>query len=453
MLASETRPQSPSWPSSTHEYRTTAHTNSDKHDRPRRVLHSPAHATLDPIILKLITLLCREHIQSWYSSISRDPDRLFINKVTTLLVHVVQTLEVRLAEADLIALLVNDIPALLERHVVDFDQALAKSQTGVAHNLDLAETFHSLQPHMAVKLVKDGTTKSSIPVIDKTYLRTLVDHLLKLLLPPEDYQSDTERTIVREIVVNIIFGNLFNRVAQPYFLHSIIVKLLESRDANVNPPRDEAGTDIDISSTPALEYLARGLHSLQRAVWAVLGLCFTSLNPLLSTSESGAEPCRAVSLDAALALALALLPTSLLLAQAANYVAISLFFCSSFVSALVYKVVESRVLNADVLSTVLENATQAMFPGGHAAPTAADPDEQEQAELERKCHLLVAACVPNLAVMVLPTPLPLEEAKLELARHVLRALSSHACNAHLMVQIVDLVVARLLPELIEVRPT
>ncbi|KPV73756.1 uncharacterized protein RHOBADRAFT_16967, partial [Rhodotorula graminis WP1] len=191
--------------------------------RPPRILHSPAHSTLDPVILDLIALALRAFVTPWYNGgISRDPDKAFLQAVTAVLVQVIQALEVRLATVDWAELVVRDVPELVAAHYRDWDLATERAGSGSAHNLSPEELFHNLEPHIAISLSTaphGSSSRASVPHVDKVYLRTLVDHLLKALLPPDDYRAETERAIVREILVGVVFGAVFNRVAQPWFLH------------------------------------------------------------------------------------------------------------------------------------------------------------------------------------------------------------------------------------------
>ncbi|KAK4052368.1 hypothetical protein OIV83_002170 [Microbotryomycetes sp. JL201] len=367
-----------------------------------------------------------------------------MDKVIMLLVHVIQTVEVRLAQVDLVSLLVNDIPLLLERHIADFDQAVAKSETGVAQNLNLAETFHSMQPHMAIKFLKDEPTGARVPVIDKTYLRTLVEQLLRLLLPPDDYQSDTERLIVREIIVNTILGNVFNRVAQPWFVNGVIIKLLGTGGTT------SAYSAEDIAKQPssALARLTRLFIRLSGAAYLTLQAVIALCDSAVTVASPTTEPTPIVTLDPAITFVLELLPASALLTQIALLGAIPLSLCSSVISATIYRIVGSRIFNVSTVSSVLESATQTLFPEGHAPPKQGDPSAAEQVELERECEMAVAESMPDLLLKVLGLQGPDEDGKLALARHLLRSVSSHPCNIHLVLQLVDLVVARLFPELV-----
>lgn len=59
--------------------------------------------------------------------------------------------------------------------------------------------------------------------IDDVYIRQAVDHILKACLPPEDYESEPERYIVREIILSVLLRNVIPRITQPWFIHKLIL--------------------------------------------------------------------------------------------------------------------------------------------------------------------------------------------------------------------------------------
>ncbi|KDE09459.1 hypothetical protein MVLG_00361 [Microbotryum lychnidis-dioicae p1A1 Lamole] len=427
--------------------------------RPPRILHAAAHTELDPLILDLIALICREHVLSWYSSISRDPERAFVQQVTSILVHVIQALEVRLAHVDCVQLLAVDLPALLETHVRDWDQATEKAHTGHAHNFDRDNVFHLLQPHIAVTLqTTSGTGKGTTQVrVDPTYLRALVDHLLRLLLPPEDYRAETERAITREIIVNVILGNVFNRVAQPWFVYSAITKIIVAQKSSHVATR---APDKPPITTPSLPDRILTTISSIPPVFRALS---TSLSTLYHTTVSSPVPPhyrhQPPLASPWISFLLVLLPSSPLLAQVTHYLSLLLSLFSSFIASLTFYLINNKLCTGDLVKTVLESTTQALFPNGHSPPKEPDPNEAQQEEIKKGCEEAIAGVLPKVAVRML-VPLSgvgadksssaedeLARAR-ALARHLMRSLDSHVANVHLFVLVLDLIVGRVFPELV-----
>lgn len=366
---------------------------------PPRILHSSSHATLDPLILDLIALSLRAFVSPWYNGgISRDPDKDFLQAVTAVLVQVIQALEVRLAAVDWTELLLCDVPSVLEDHYRDWDLAEDKSRGPSAHNLSTEEMFHRLEPHVAISL---GAGTPALPHVDRVYLRTLVDHVLKLLLPPEDYRAETERAIVREVLVGVVFGTVFGKVAQPWFLHGVIARLLEGREAAARAARKEPSTPRDsnapVSPTTALDQIV----SIVARIPTILATTLTSISTFVAQASSTVLPAHYYLSSQPLysqlsSLVLAILPPSSTLAQAVHFIGLPLAPMSHALDAYLYRTVTTSFTTDETVKTVLEGITRGMFPNnGWPAPKEDDPDLEGQQELERRCQEAISRLLPR----------------------------------------------------------
>ncbi|EPT04148.1 hypothetical protein FOMPIDRAFT_1098900, partial [Fomitopsis schrenkii] len=180
------------------------------------LLASPAAApVLNAELYEFIALALRAYINPWWTKLTRY-DKEFLPDITRILTCVLRTLETRLLATDLSPLIFRDLPTLLVQHCSDFRNAKAKLHTSYAAGgaATLPQLFHHLQPHMAIG--SDGR-------IDDVYVRQAVDHILKACLPPEDYDSEAERYIVREIILSVLLKSVIPRVTQPWFIHKIIL--------------------------------------------------------------------------------------------------------------------------------------------------------------------------------------------------------------------------------------
>ncbi|GAA5975400.1 hypothetical protein JCM5350_006469 [Sporobolomyces pararoseus] len=426
---------------------------------PPRILHSSSHATLDPLILDLIALSLRAFVTPWYNGgISRDPDKDFLQAVTAVLIHVIQALEVRLATVDWTELLLRDLPTVLENHYRDWDSANEKAGGSSAHNLSTEEMFHHLQPHIAISLSGSPPT----PQVDPVYLRTLVDHLLKLLLPPEDYRAETERAIVREVLVGVVFGSVFGKVAQPWFLHGVIARVLEGREAEKTAVKKGSSSSSPTESISTLppSILDQVLSTIGQ-VPSVVSSALTAVTKLLVAANSTVLPSHHSTSEEPFyqnlfSLALAVLPSSSTLSQLVHFTSIPLSCLSGTLDALLHQTVTKSLTTEQTMKTVLEGIIRGMFPNdGWPAPKEPDPDERGREELKRRCEEAVARLLPNKPSSFFypsdeSTALSTthETPSFLLAQHLLRPLSSHVANVHLFVLVVDLFVGRLFPELV-----
>jgi len=179
---------------------------------------------LNEEIYDLIALALRGYVNTWYHKISPN-DKEFLPEISVVIVAAIQGIHQRIESADLNCLFLNDIPALVIQHYHDYRLAREKLHTSYASGgpqesnaqSSLAHMFHNIQSHLAVE--PDGQ-------VDDTYLRQAVDHVLRSCLPPQDWASEMERSIIREIIVTLILGSVISRVSQPWFLHSLALSVL-----------------------------------------------------------------------------------------------------------------------------------------------------------------------------------------------------------------------------------
>jgi uncharacterized protein YdiU (UPF0061 family) len=116
-------------------------------------------------------------------------------------------------KADLVELILVSLPTLLTQHYMDYRQAVAKLHLnhGGGSAMELESLFYGLQPHFAVRH-------------EKEYIRQLSDHLLKCLLPKEEYESDCVRYLVRDILA-MVLNIITSRLSDPWTINTIICKV------------------------------------------------------------------------------------------------------------------------------------------------------------------------------------------------------------------------------------
>lgn len=167
----------------------------------------------------------RGFVNPWWGKITAR-DKEFLQEATRIVTHVIRNLETRLMVADVPGMVIHDLPLLITRHFVDYRAAEEKlsssyatgiSTSSLSGNVSLRILFHNSQPHMAVDANGD---------VDGTYIRQVVEHVMKSCLPPQDWDAETERAIIREIIMKIILGSALPRLTQPWFIHKTLLDLL-----------------------------------------------------------------------------------------------------------------------------------------------------------------------------------------------------------------------------------
>ncbi|KAF9015380.1 PXA domain-containing protein [Cyathus striatus] len=193
------------------------------------LLASSLAPDLDPELYDFIALALRAYVNPWWTKITRY-DKDFLPHITRVLAIVIRTLESRLSAVDLSPLVFHYIPLILSQHYADYRSAQSKLSTSyaVGGSASLPALFHGLQPHIA--LSSDGT-------IDPEYYRQILDHILQVCLPPEDYESDAEHFIIREVLLKVLLNDVVPKITQPWFIHKTILILLgEPSDPHIYAP-------------------------------------------------------------------------------------------------------------------------------------------------------------------------------------------------------------------------
>ena len=187
-------------------------------DLPPLLVSPSVTPELNDELYNLVAIALRAYVHPWWTKITRY-DKEFLPAITRVLTNVIRVFEARLSKTDLSPLVFRDIPILLSNHYTDYRNAQAKLQTSYATGgaATLPQLFHQMQPHMAVSA--DGK-------VDEAYVRQALDDVLKTCLPSADYEPETERYIVREILVKVIQGGVIPKVTQPWFIHQTILNLL-----------------------------------------------------------------------------------------------------------------------------------------------------------------------------------------------------------------------------------
>lgn len=183
---------------------------------------------LNTELYDFVALALRAYITPWWSKITRY-DKEFIPHVSSVLTSVIRALETRVLATDLTPLIFRDVPTLVTQHYVDFRASAAKLGTSYASGgaAPLPQLFHQLQPHMAIDA--DGR-------VDPVYVRQALDHVLKACLPVDEYEPDSERAIIREVIVKVVLTDVLPRLVQPWFIHKILFDILGPSHTKLHPP-------------------------------------------------------------------------------------------------------------------------------------------------------------------------------------------------------------------------
>ncbi|KAF8139931.1 PXA domain-containing protein [Boletus edulis] len=458
----------------------------------RRLLfpHLPPGSDLPPLFLSeacprelhdeaydLTALTLRAFVNIWWTKLTRY-DKEFLPQITSILIHVIRSLEHRLLDADLALLVFSDIPALITQHYRDYRQAVSKASTSYATGgaLSLPQVFHQLQPHMAISA--DGS-------LDEEYFRQAIDHILRGCLPAEDYAPEAERFIVREIILKVVAKDVIPRITQPWFLQKMVLDMLgPSPDVLPESSASSASghgysrlskSNIIVLLLSAIQKLSGTcimlIHAYKQIIYIIPVVNQTSclqtrastriLNggdePVSGTSSPSPAP-STISTHAEskhdvvppdltrgpLGMISEVLRVQDRLAATALVQLVSLFCCSfqTFMNKLLCYLLYSYVLSASTILSVVRLSKRTLFPNGYPGPPPVDPTAEEQLVIRDELVKRIAERVPALARLVL-----LGDPAVSAVEGAVVPLSDEACNRHLAVFLLDALLLSVFPEM------
>ncbi|OJK02813.1 hypothetical protein ASPACDRAFT_40126 [Aspergillus aculeatus ATCC 16872] len=184
---------------------------------------------LDLQLYALIAIVVKEFVLSWYSKITAD--QVFINELIQVIAHCTRALEQRVRETDIAQLVLDEVPALVETHISSY--RLAKQQSDLCElSPSLREIYHSLNPHPGLSPVpspSDAQSMTGQQEAESIYRQLLVQGALAILLPTEDLENVCLRTLLCDIMADLILGNgVAGKMSDGCFILESITKLVDN---------------------------------------------------------------------------------------------------------------------------------------------------------------------------------------------------------------------------------
>ena len=243
---------------------------------------------LTPELYDFIAISLRAYISPWWSKISRY-DKDLLPHITRILISVIRVLHSRTQALDIQSLVFRDVPPIITQHYRDYRNAASKTSTAYATGgaVPLSSLFFHLQPHIAI--LPDGS-------LDPEYYHQIVDHILKVCLPSEDYDPEPERLIVREIIVKLLLNDVIPKITQPWFIHKTILDLIgppENPPYFVALPHSQSQSSLSSSSFSFHTLIVLVLSALQSFSGVCLALIHSykqALNTIKRVHQSPPQP-------------------------------------------------------------------------------------------------------------------------------------------------------------------
>ncbi|KAK9450870.1 PXA domain-containing protein [Limtongia smithiae] len=431
--------------------------------------------SIDIELYAFIALILRQFIQSWYARVSDEdgvPDKTFVFEVVHVIAHVTRSLEERLRKVDLAMLLLDDIPFVLDAHLRDYRIAKQKVDTAYAAGLSFETMFHSMQPHPAL----NGPDEDA----EKKFLSILSKGIMSILLPSEDLDSATERTLLRSLLADVVLWKVIDKLSEPFMVHGIISKAIEKslnlpepstssepndilvdekQNSSVQQQESFASTAFDSARWFVITFMSF-LSYLQSGVVFLVSLIRTTYDthiaqPTTSQNDKPPDRHRQPSL-----LTIALFPT---IARLLNLSARQPWLMStiellalplvslpsgSIIDRLLSNVFDKYIMTAKFACSVLAISRQTLFPNnGTMAPSRDYPSPEEKREILRRVHRNILRVVPASMRKQF-----LGDDAMQGVEELLSPFENKFANKHLLYFLFDIVIVKVLPELSQMTP-
>ncbi|EXJ63751.1 hypothetical protein A1O7_00086 [Cladophialophora yegresii CBS 114405] len=177
---------------------------------------------VDVQLYAIVAIVIKDFVNSWYSKIT--PDRAFVDEVIQIIAHCSRALEQRIRQIDITELVLDELPVLVERHIHAYRTATT-AQAALQYGESPRRIYHALNPHPALD---PSLPPEQQQVYESAYRQLLIQGALAVLLPTEDLANACLRTLVSDIISDLILGQaLAQKLCQPWFLHGTVSKAVE----------------------------------------------------------------------------------------------------------------------------------------------------------------------------------------------------------------------------------
>jgi hypothetical protein len=254
-----------------------AHGSSDPRGTPKSIeqLLPPLTSSneVDLQLYAIIAVIIKEFVYAWYAKIT--PDHHFVDEVVQIIAHCTRALEERLRRVDLETLVLDELAGLVEAHVIGDDLlqflstmadvltmrpiAFKTADESLHHPPTFGsaprEVYHVLNPHPALSPVPNPSKPET--VIEQNdnesiYRQLLVQGALAVLLPTEDLENVCLRTLVGDVIADLILGNgVSGKACEGWLIWEGITKLVEAIKAQIDPKA--SGEEIEVDTRSRLE--------------------------------------------------------------------------------------------------------------------------------------------------------------------------------------------------------
>ncbi|XP_023347857.1 sorting nexin-13 [Eurytemora carolleeae] len=180
-------------------------------------------SAIDASLQEMIDNIIKNYVLNWYSSVSSNQQ--FPSEVRNCLSRAFSLLSERIGEVDWVAYLTRGLVDDIASHLRLFKLARGRFKSplneGEARPSDLESLFFDAEIEMEGNICRDSVCLEAESELK--YLQDLSDLLLYLLLPQEEFESGSVRTLTREILSCSVLQPLIHLLSDPDVINQNIV--------------------------------------------------------------------------------------------------------------------------------------------------------------------------------------------------------------------------------------
>ncbi|CAF1006302.1 unnamed protein product [Adineta ricciae] len=194
--------------------------------KPSKTLNDRASLTgvsdIDEPLYELIDLFVRDYVEIWYKT-QLSSDELFVEDVKNGIYTAIRHLSERLREIDWLEFCTGTIVDSFATHVRLYRKA--KERMRLEQSTDIRSCFFDLEAEYERGICRDDVCMDKDK--EKEFLRDIVEVLLYILLPANEFRCVPARILIREIAVNLGLIPFIDMYADPDAVNQLIIKMCQ----------------------------------------------------------------------------------------------------------------------------------------------------------------------------------------------------------------------------------
>ncbi|CAJ0587285.1 unnamed protein product, partial [Mesorhabditis spiculigera] len=202
-------------------------------------------AGMDQILEQMLNYIVRDYVDYWYKDMTND--ELLHESLKRTSRRTIAAFAHCVRKVDWVPFFtrhcVDDFASHLRLFRMATERLQFDKEKGSGTGEDLESHFFDLEFEMEKKLCRD--LLSTTPHYENAYLHDLMDILLYLMMPPEDFRCRPLRFLMREIMVKIVFVPMLDHFSNPDNVNQLLVWLL----SEVSPKPEDFVLSVEHSSS------------------------------------------------------------------------------------------------------------------------------------------------------------------------------------------------------------